>query len=108
MRLGQQRNRKLESQPFEKYIFKVKSITPALSLRTRITAVVVLILFASGILITYFNSVATEKMLFRDAENSSELIASEFNLATRSSPKVDAAILKSSARLALRLLPDAE
>ncbi len=108
MRLGQQRNRKLESQPFEKYIFKVKSITPALSLRTRITAVVVLILFASGILITYFNSVATEKMLFRDAENSSELIASEFNFATRSSPKVDTAILKSSARLALRLLPDAE
>ncbi|MCL4511730.1 MAG: ATP-binding protein [Bacteroidetes bacterium] len=108
MRLGQQRNRKLERQPFEKYIFKVKSITPALSLRTRITAVVVLILFASGILITYFNSVATERMLFRDAENSSELIAAEFNLATRSSPKVDTAILKSSARLALRLLPDAE
>ena len=81
---------------------------PAFSLRTRMTAVVVLILFAAGILITYLNSITTERMLFLDAENSSELIAAEFNFATSTSPEVDTAILTGSARLALRLIPDAE
>ncbi len=92
----------------KKYIFKVKLRTPALSLRTRTTAVVVLILFAAGILITYFNSIATERMLFRDAENSAQFIAAEFNVATSASPKVDAPTLAANARLALRLLPESE
>ena len=81
---------------------------PTLSLRTRITAVVVLILFAAGLLITYFNSIATEKMLFRDAESSAQLIAAEFNLATRSTMKTDTLTLEVNARLALRLLHEAE
>ncbi len=81
---------------------------PSLALRTRITAVVVLILFATGLLITYFNSIATESMLFRDAEGSAQLIAAEFNLATRSSMNIDRRTLEVNARLALRLLHEAE
>ncbi len=81
---------------------------PALSLRTRITAVVVLILFAAGILITYVNSVTTERMLFLNAQESAQFMAAEFNLATRASPEVDTVALKADARLALRLLPEAE
>lgn len=69
---------------------------------------VVLILFAAGLLITYFNSVATERMLFRDAENNAQLIAAEFNLTTRSSQDVDTSALAANARLALRLLHEAE
>ncbi len=99
---------KLERHRRKKYIFKVKLRTPALSLRTRLTAVVVLILFAAGILITYFNSIATERMLFRDAQNSAQFIAAEFNVATTASPKVDASSLRANARLALRLLPESE
>lgn len=68
----------------------------------------VLILFAAGLLITYFNSVTTERMLFLDAEDSAELIAAEFNLATSTSTEVEPSILTANARLALRLLPDAE
>ncbi len=86
----------------------MKLRNPSFSLRTRITAVVVLILFAAGILITYFNSIATEKMLFRDAENSAQFIAAEFNVATAASPKVDVSTLAANARLALRLLPESE
>lgn len=86
----------------------MKLKTPALSLRTRITAVVVLILFAAGILITYSNSIATEKMLFRDAENSAQFIAAEFNVATTISPKINSSTLAANARLALRLLPESE
>lgn len=86
----------------------MKLKTPVLSLRTRITAVVVLILFAAGILITYFNSVATEKMLFRDAENSAQFIAAEFNVATSAFSKVNPSTLAANARLALRLLPESE
>lgn len=86
----------------------MKLRNPALSLRTRITAVVVLILFAAGILITYFNSIATEKMLFRNAENSAQFIAAEFNVATSASAKVNAVTLGANARLALRLLPESE
>lgn len=81
---------------------------PAFSLRTRITAAVVLILFAAGILITYFNSIATEKMLFRNAQNSAQFIAAEFNVATSGTPQVDASMLGANARLALRLLPESE
>lgn len=81
---------------------------PTFSLRTRITAAVVLILFAAGILITYFNSIATEKMLFRDAENSAQFIAAEFNVATSGASRVDAYMLAANARLALRLLPESE
>ncbi len=99
---------KLESHVTKKYIFLVKLKNPSFSLRTRITAVVVLILFAAGILITYFNSIATEKMLFRDAENSAQFIAAEFNVATTASPKVDVSTLAANARLALRLLPESE
>lgn len=67
-----------------------------------------LILFAAGLLITYFNSIATERMLFRDAENNAQLIAAEFNLTTRSAQGVDTLVLAASARLALRLLHEAE
>ncbi len=86
----------------------MKIRTPALSLRTRITSVVVLILFAAGILITYLNSLATERMLFRDAENSAQFIAAEFNVTTSTFPRVDASVLAANARLALRLLPESE
>lgn len=86
----------------------MKFKTPVLSLRTRITAVVVLILFAAGILITYFNSIVTERMLFRDAENSAQFIAAEFNVATGMAPEVNASTLGANARLALRLLPESE
>ncbi len=86
----------------------MKLTIPAFSLRTRITAAVVLILFAAGILITYFNSIATEKMLFRDAQNSAQFIAAEFNVATSRSPQVNASMLAANARLALRLLPESE
>ncbi len=99
---------KLETYLSKNYIFRVKLGMPAPSLRTRITAVVVLILFATGLLITYFNSIATEQMLFRDAESSAHLIAAEFNLATRSTMKINTMTLEVNARLALRLLHEAE
>ncbi|MFZ1081778.1 MAG: HAMP domain-containing protein [Candidatus Kryptoniota bacterium] len=81
---------------------------PTLSLRMRITAVVVLILFAAGILITYFNSIAAQRMEFRDSENDSRLMAAEFNLTTTSSPEVNISTLLTNAQLALRLNHDAE
>lgn len=74
----------------------------------RITAVVVLILFAAGILITYFNSIAAQRMEFRDSENDSRLMAAEFNLTTTSSPEVNISTLLTNAQLALRLNHDAE
>ncbi len=81
---------------------------PALSLRTRLTAVVVLILFAAGMLITYANSVTTERMLFTNAKGSAQFMAAEFNLATNSGTVIDTTVLKADARLALRLLPETE
>ncbi len=59
-------------------------------------------------MITYFNSIATERMLFRDAENSAQFIAAEFNVATSASPTVNSSTLGANARLALRLLPESE
>lgn len=86
----------------------MKSRLPTLSLRTRITAVVVLILFAAGIMITYFNSVAAQRMEFHDSENDAQLMAAEFNLTTSSSQEVDISTLVTNARLALKLNHDAE
>ncbi len=86
----------------------MKSRFPILSLRTRITAVVVMILFAAGLLITYFNSVATEKMLTRDTGKSAELIADEFDFGVDTAGHVDSTILTVNARHALNLLHEVE
>jgi len=100
--------RKLEHKKCKTYIFKVKLKFLNLSLRTRITAVVVLILFAAGILVTYFNSLNAEKMEFHDSEKDAQLLAAEFNLTTSLSPESDTQALVTKAKLALRLNSDAE
>ncbi len=69
---------------------------------------VVFILFAAGIFITYFNSVSTERMLFRDARRSAQFISAEFNIATVATQAVSPSMLGTNARLALRLLPESE
>ncbi len=81
---------------------------PALSLRARSTAVVLLILFAAGILITYFNSVTAQKMEFHDSENDATLVGAELDLTARSFQTVEISPLASQATLALRLNHDIE
>ncbi len=85
----------------------MKLRSPVLSLRTRSTAVVVLILFAAGILITYLNSVSAQRMEFRDSTKDAELMAAEFRSSTTSSKNVDIQTLVTEADLALRLNQDA-
>ncbi len=67
-----------------------------------------MILFAAGLLITYFNSVATEKMLTRDTGKSAELIADEFDFGVDTAGHVDSTILTVNARHALNLLHEVE
>jgi signal transduction histidine kinase len=98
----------LECQLLENYIFKVKLKLPILSLRTRITAVVILILFAAGLSITYFNSVNTEKILVSDARKSSESILMDFSLDFDHSGYVNTATLDSNAYRALKFLTESE
>jgi signal transduction histidine kinase len=81
---------------------------PVLSLRTRSTAVVVLILFSAGVLITYFNSVTAQRMEFRDSEKDAQLMVAEFNFTTSSSQEVDPKTLAAKAELARKLNTDAE
>lgn len=85
----------------------MKLRSPVLSLRARSTAVVVLILFAAGILITYFNAVTTQRMEFHDSESDARLMLNEFNLTTNSPSEVDIGDLIAKAKLELRLNADA-
>jgi signal transduction histidine kinase len=81
--------------------------SPVLSLRTRSTAVVVLILFAAGILITYFNSVTAQRMELRNLEKDAQLMTSEFNQLASSSSELNIRALVEKAELELRLNSDA-
>ncbi len=69
---------------------------------------VVLILFAAGVLITYVNSITGQRMEFRDSETDAELMAAEFNLTTSSSQEVDIQALAHKAELARKLNGNAE
>ncbi|HUI31192.1 MAG TPA: ATP-binding protein [Candidatus Acidoferrales bacterium] len=86
----------------------MKFRSPVLSLRTRSAAVVGLILFAAGILITYFNSVTAQRMELRDSQTDAELMAAEFNLTSSSSQEADIQTLMTNANLALRLNHDVQ
>lgn len=81
---------------------------PTLSLRTRLTAVVVVILLSAGFLISYLNSISIQRTLIHTAENSATLITSEFKLAIRGYSILDSTVLSSNSRLALKLLPETE
>gem|GEM_PF-3974169 len=98
----------LDTYDAQNYILYVRLYNPPLSLRTRLTVVVVLILLAAGFLISYLNSISIEQTLTRTAENSATLITSEFKLAIRGYPNLDSTVLSSNLRLALKLLPEAE
>lgn len=67
-----------------------------------------LILFAAGALITYFNSVTAERMEFRDSEKDAQLMAAEFNFTTTGSQEADIKTLAARAELALKLNTDAK
>lgn len=86
----------------------MKFRSPVLSLRTRSTALVVLILFAAGILITYFNAVSAQRMEFRDSVNDARLMAAELNSTALSSQEVDIQTLAAKAELARKLNSDVE
>ncbi|MGC8653254.1 MAG: sensor histidine kinase [Candidatus Kryptoniota bacterium] len=77
-------------------------------MRTRLTAVVVLILLAAGFLISYLNSISIERTLIHTAENSATLITSEFKLTIRGYPNLDSTVLSSNLHLAMKLLPEAQ
>ena len=69
---------------------------------------VVLILLAAGILITYFNSVTAQRMEIRNIEKEARLMATEFSLTMNSSQDEGVQTLLKQATLAIKLNSEAK